>query len=141
MVRIVACMALLTFVAFNACAEDHKHDDHKAPHGGTLLEVGEHAAHLEVVRDEKAGKITLYLLDKEAKNAVSIKDAPKINLKTDAGNKQIDTKPVDAKDGAASAFEATDEALKPHVLKGRIALTLDGKKYNVELKDDHGHDH
>jgi hypothetical protein len=142
MVRNFACVALLlALVSFKCAAEDHKHEDHKAPHGGTLLEVGEDAAHVEVVHDEKAGKVTLYILDKEAKNGVAIKDAPKLNLKTDAGNKQVDTTAVEAKDGAASKFEATNEVLKQHGLKGRIALSLDGKKYNVNLSDDHDHNH
>jgi len=121
--------------------DEHKHAEHKAPHGGTLLEVGDDAAHVELVHDEKAGKITLYILNKEAKSAVAVKDAPKLNLKTEKGNKQIETQAIDAKDGAASQYEATDDALKSNPLKGRIALTLEGKKYNIELKEAHDHKH
>ena len=130
---------LQIFVIDKKLAEEHKHEEHKAPHGGPLLEVGEEEAHLELVHDEKAGKLTLYLLGKDAKTPVAIKDAPKVNLKTDKGPKQIETKAVEAKDGLASCFEATDDALKADPLNGRIALTLGEKKYNVELKHEHGH--
>jgi hypothetical protein len=145
MVKNLALALVITagLVSYNAAAkeDDHKHEEHKAPHGGTLLEIGDHAAHLELVHDDKAGKLTLYILDKEAKNAVAIKEAPKINLKTDKGNKQIESKAVNADDGAASKYEATDDALKIEPLMGRIALTIDGKKYNVDLKDEHDHKH
>ena len=36
---------------------EHAHA-HEGPHGGHLLEVGNHLAHLEVIHDEAAGKRT-----------------------------------------------------------------------------------
>jgi hypothetical protein len=120
-------------------AGEPAHGEAKGLHGGAVLEVGEEAAHIEVVHDEKAGKLTLYILGKDQKTAVALPEAPKLNLKTDKGNLQLATKAVGPKDGAASQFEVTDDALKADPLNGRIALTLDGKKYNVKLADDHGH--
>jgi hypothetical protein len=46
---------------------------HKAPHGGTLVELGDHAYNLELVRDAAAGKLTAYVLDGHAENFVRIK--------------------------------------------------------------------
>jgi hypothetical protein len=122
---------------------DHDHDEHKPPHGGFLLEVGDHVAHVEVVHDAKDGKVTLYVLDKEAKEAVKIKDAPKLNLMTEDGAVQVETKAVEAdKEGLASQFEAKSDALKADPLKGRIAIVIGEKKYNVEIvEDEHDHDH
>jgi len=124
------------------CGEKKKDDDHdhKAPHGGTLLEIGEHAGHLELVHDENAGKVTLYILDAHAEKEVAIKDAPKLNLKGKGGKKQLETKAVDVKDGLASKFEATDDALKADPLEGRIVVVFKDKKYNLDLKE-HDHDH
>lgn len=45
---------------------------HRAPHGGTLVELGEEFAHIEFVLDPAAGRLTAYLLDGEAENAVRI---------------------------------------------------------------------
>ena len=53
------------------------------------------------------------------------------------GGKQVEMKAVNAKDGMASQFEATDDALKADALKGRVVVTIKDKKYNIDLKDDH----
>lgn len=50
----------------------HEHHEHKAPHGGTLVEIGEHQFNLEFVRDEKAGTLTAYVLDAHAENFVRL---------------------------------------------------------------------
>lgn len=52
---------------------------HRAPHGGTLIEIGQHAYNLELVRDAAAGKLTAYVLDGHAENFVRIA-APAIEL-------------------------------------------------------------
>jgi hypothetical protein len=59
----------------------HNHGGHvhKAPHGGHLVELGDHAANLELVRDDAAGKLTAYVLDSHAENFVRIA-APTITL-------------------------------------------------------------
>jgi len=140
----VTCLALLAscLIVGRAWAEDKHDHDHKAPHGGTLLETGDEAAHLEIVHDPKAGKLTIYVLDSDPQKALAIKEAPKVKLKTDKGNKELDTKAVDAKDGAASQYEVTDDALKTDPLKGRISVKVKDKKYNIDIKEDgHGHKH
>lgn len=49
----------------------HAHE-HKAPHGGTLVEIGEEFAHLELVLDQPTGQLTAYALDGEAENSVRL---------------------------------------------------------------------
>lgn len=46
--------------------------EHHAPHGGTLVEIGEEFAHLELVLDSENGKLTGYVLDGEAEKSVRI---------------------------------------------------------------------
>lgn len=53
-------------------AGEHDHH-HVAPHGGTLVALGDHFAHLELVLDPKDGKLTLYVLDGEAEKSLRIK--------------------------------------------------------------------
>jgi hypothetical protein len=43
---------------------------HAAPHGGTLVEVGDHQFNLELMLDPAAGKLTVWLLDAHATNFV-----------------------------------------------------------------------
>lgn len=52
---------------------------HKAPHDGHLVELGDHAANLELVRDDAAGKLTAYVLDGHAENFIRIA-APSITV-------------------------------------------------------------
>ena len=84
-VVLVSLAVGLTF-AFTGCSKSsHDHaahgggHAHTAPHGGTLVEIGEHAYNLELVRDAAAGKLTAYLLDGHAENFVRIA-APSIEL-------------------------------------------------------------
>ena len=49
--------------------------EHHAPHGGTLVELGEEAAHLELVLDSAAGSLTAYPLDGEAEQSVRVRAA------------------------------------------------------------------
>jgi hypothetical protein len=45
-------------------AHDHGHGhSHVAPHGGTVVVLGDEAYHLELVHDHAAGRLTLYVLD------------------------------------------------------------------------------
>lgn len=65
-------------LGLGACAKHESHEAgggghvHKAPHGGTLLELGEHAYSLELVRDTATGRLTAYVLDAHAENFVRI---------------------------------------------------------------------
>ena len=57
---------------------------HTAPHGGTLVELGDHAYNLELVRDAASGKLSVYILDGHAENFVRIK-APSFALNAKLG--------------------------------------------------------
>lgn len=139
-----AMAVLLAFAVPVVCVagdEKKKEEEHKASHGGVLLEVGEEVAHLELVHDPKEGTARIYVLDGKAEKAVAIKDAPKMNLMTEDGAKQLVMKAVEAdKEGMASLFEAKDDALKADPLKGRIAVVIGDKKYNVDIREAGGHD-
>ena len=45
---------------------------HEAPHGGTLVELGDHFGFLELVLDAEAGSLTTYVLDGAAEQAVRV---------------------------------------------------------------------
>lgn len=55
-------------------ADSHGHGHghghtHEAPHGGALVALGDHFAHVELVLDPEAARVTLYVLDAHAENA------------------------------------------------------------------------
>jgi len=93
-----ALLALTTVCAFSACgrstpegtpeappahAHDHDHDHdhdhahdhghhHEAPRGGTLVELGDHVAHIEFLLDADIGLLRAYILDGHAEHPVPL---------------------------------------------------------------------
>ncbi|MBE2216452.1 MAG: hypothetical protein IAE82_21455 [Opitutaceae bacterium] len=74
---------LVLAIALSACArkeESHGgekaaasgHHEHVAPHGGTLVAVGDHQFNLELVHDAEDGRLTAYVLDAHAENFVRL---------------------------------------------------------------------
>lgn len=54
---------------------DHDHDHghhHEAPHGGTLISLGDHVAHLELKLDNETGTLKIWVLDGEAEKPLRI---------------------------------------------------------------------
>jgi len=52
--------------------EPVSHHEHHAPHGGTLVVLGEEFAHIELVLDGDSGKLRAYVLDGEAERGVAV---------------------------------------------------------------------
>lgn len=52
--------------------EINAHHEHTAPHGGTLVVLGDEFAHIEFVLDQTEGKLTGYVLDGEAEKSVRL---------------------------------------------------------------------
>lgn len=65
-----------------APTEEHAHVHH-APHGGTLVELGDHFAHLEFVLNPQENQLTAYVLDGEAESAIRI-EQPSISLRIES---------------------------------------------------------
>lgn len=123
-----------------AKAHDHSHDHdhdhgHKAPHGGVLIELGDHAASVEIVFDAAAGKLTLYTFDGCAENTARIKQDTVAVRVTPTGKNEARELKLAARENAltgekpgdAAEFAATDDSLKG-------ATALDGVIAKIEIK-------
>src|SRR5688500_6325042 len=134
--------AALLIVAASGCSRPESAGGggghaHRAPHGGTLVEVGQHAYNLELVRDPAAGKLTAYVLDGHAENFIRI-TAPAIELVAFTGGEK---RPVSLRAvanpttgetvGDTSQFEAQADWLKNTAeFPGEIpALEIRGTKF------------
>ena len=116
---------------------------HTAPHGGMLIELGDHAYNLELLRDPASGKITVWVLDGHAENFVRIKAAAIEASVTVGGEKKslalkaVANAATGETVGDTSQFEAQAEWLKgaasvelsvPSIeIKGRRFERLSGK--------------
>lgn len=94
-----------------------KHE-HVPPHGGTAIVLGEEAYHLEIVRDDAAGKLSLYVMDGELENFVRI-TAPSLEIVvTIAGQptplvlRPVANSLTGEKPGDTSVFEVAADWLK-----------------------------
>jgi hypothetical protein len=59
-------------LALSGLAKEESRHAHTAPHGGTLVELGDHQYNLELVRDAAAGTLMIYILDAHAENFVRV---------------------------------------------------------------------
>lgn len=142
--------------------DDHHHHAHgeKGPHGGALVALGGHSAHLEIVLDAASGKVTAYVLDGDAANPMTIQ-MEKLEFtftkehahEGDEKKKPADALPeaamltllaVDAAEGATSQFAGESADLKgadefDAVL---LAITVNGKEFkDVNFEYPKGNEH
>lgn len=115
----------------------HSGHVHVAPHGGTLIEIGQHAYNLELVREPAAGKITAYVLDGHAENFVRIAAAELTLTAFTGGERRVlplkaVANPVTGETvGNTSQFEAQADWLKKSgALNGEVGgIEIRGTKF------------
>ena len=135
----------------------HQHAEH-GPHKGTLVVLNGHKNHLELVLDAETGKLTGYVLDDDAHDAVAIKQAelalgislPNPEAKKDELPELIELKLVAVKptaDGEATEFVGESDKLKGVKEFDAVLLSITiGDKAEKEVKfnfpkgnEDHHH--
>ena len=131
--------------------DEHDHPS-EGPHHGSLIELGNEEYHAELVHDDAAGTVTIYLLDSTAQTATptDIKEL-QINLSHDGKAEQFSlVASPDSGDpaGKASRFVSSDaelaEELDHEGVQAQLVVSIAGKQYRgaIEHDDDHeGHDH
>lgn len=118
------------------------------PHDGVVEPIGS-VGHVEFLHDADAGRVDLYFLAADKKTPAKPDAAPALNLKTEAGPKQVAFEPADGE----GHFRAVDEALKGAHPSGQVVVKMGGKDHIVMLahhhhddaadqhQEDDGHDH
>ncbi|MBN8624735.1 MAG: hypothetical protein J0M17_04515 [Planctomycetes bacterium] len=126
----------------------HEHPS-EGPHKGHLIELGKEEYHAELLHDDSAHRITVYLLDGAGKKAVAIPEKElTVNAIAEgkpAQFKLLATPQKDDPSGSASKFELVDhalcEALDDPNSKGRLTVTIAGKQYSGDMAHDEHDDH
>jgi hypothetical protein len=126
---------------------DHAAGEHSetGPHGGHLIELGKEDYHAELIHDETAHVVTIYILDGKAKESVPISESEvTINAVAGGAPKQFKLAAVSqpGESPKASSFRLESEelcdALDAPNANGRLAVTISGKRF---LGDIEHHDH
>lgn len=124
---------------------EHAHAS-EGPHGGGLIELGNEEYHAELVHDDAAGTVTVYILDSAAKSAVPIDAAEiTINLKHDGRGEQFKVaSSADQGDpaGKSSRFVSSEaelaEDLDHEGAEPQLVVTIAGKQYRGVISHEHG---
>lgn len=107
-------------------SHDHHHH-HEAPHGGTLISLGDHEAHLELVLDAATGEMTGYVLDAEAEKALR---SPDKELKLQVYGRDVKTTTALVMKAVANPLtgetvgNTSQFQVKHDVLKGKKQFTV-----------------
>ena len=122
---------------------DHSAQDHTAPHGGHLIELGRnHEYHAELVDDDKAGTVTIYMMDADMKPMIVKQPSVSLALSS-ADNTQTFELLASQPDGAAE-FKGNDEKmmqlLDDKAVTGKLRVMIGDKAFSGVLEH-HDHDH
>ena len=126
----------------------HKHE-HKPPHGGTPVELGQEEYHVELVLDPASSKLQAYVMDGELENFVRV-GAPALEIEARLPDrsealvlKAVPNTATGETVGDTSLFETQAEWLKKVATFDAVLkeLTVKGKSYqNVTFNFPKGND-
>ena len=131
---------LAPLIALAACSyekspdgegEAHEEHAHAAKHDGTLIALGDHEGFLEFKLDHDAGALSVWVYMGEEMTPASLDAAPVLNMKTEAGPKQLTGK------GSGGTWTFRDEVLKGEPEEARFRILVGGKTYSPEWEHDH----
>lgn len=128
----------------NGDGEAHVHPT-EGPHGGELIELGNEEYHAELLHDEQAGTVTIYILDSHAEKVVPIEATElMINMTRDGQAEQF---PLAASaeqtdpEGMSSRFVSNDAQLGAgldHEGAGpQLVVTIAGKQFRGHIEHVH----
>jgi hypothetical protein len=124
-----------------AHADHDHHHHHEAPHGGHLIELGDHKYNAEVLLEGEPKQLVVYVLDAHAENPVAI-EGESITFTPEEGEPiTLVAHPQEGDaEGKASKFVAADTTLTDlEEVHGSVQATIDGTDYAGELSHDHDH--
>jgi hypothetical protein len=109
---------------------------HQAPHGGVLVELGDHGYNVELLRDRATGKLTAWILDGHAEKFIRL-PAPSFELIAMPGGKftpltlkAVATPATGETVGNTSQFEVQADWLKTaDTFAGIFTLEIRGTKF------------
>lgn len=130
-----------------------EHEHHHGPNAGELIELGDEEYHAELLQTPEGEVVTVFVLDKEAKNAVpTATDAVLIRMTlTDAPVEfRLTPNPKEGEPaGSSSRFESKEkelrDALAHPTAKRELEVKIGDKTYKGDFvyyePHGHGHDH
>jgi hypothetical protein len=110
--------------------EKSAHDHSAGPHGGVMIVTSDHAAHFEVVHDDQASRLELYVLDADMKPQAA-DAAPVLNVVHEGKSTPI------TGIGSGDHWVFEHKYLGAHA-EGRFRIKVGGRTYLPALEHAHG---
>lgn len=135
-----------------AVVAEHAHEHVHGPHDGELIEIGDEEYHAELIHDDQAGAVTIYVLDDAHEKAVPI-EAAAITIKMVVNATPVEFKVVAKPQegdpaGKASRFESKEQALglalDNEQAERELVIAIGEKTYHAKFAhfdDEHHHHH
>jgi hypothetical protein len=125
---------------------DEHHHDHEAPHGGHLIELGDHQYNAEVVLEGDPKQLAVYLYDAHAENAVSIESQPLTFVPEEGEPISLEPQPQEGDaEGQSSRFVGSGAGVEGlsdlEALHGSLTVTIEGTEFTGNLEHAHDHEH
>lgn len=167
----VLTLALASWIGATSCGDGHGHDHdhdhphshdgeghvHVAPHGGTLVVLGEEFAHVEFTLDPETGELSAYMLSSHAENPIRLaQESFTLEVTPEDGGEAFELAVgahadslSDETVGDTSVFRITDERLvgldhfEGHIdaLTGFKGQDFKDVHFHFPEDEDHDHDH
>ena len=104
---------------------------HQAPHGGTLVELGQEFAHVELVFESTTGKVTAYVLDGEVEKPIRL-EQKELVLKGKVTLQAVGSPLTGEKPGDTSQFEGQSDGLKgaTELDAALVRIVVKGREFN-----------
>ncbi len=126
-------------------ADEHGHDhDRPGPHGGRVLVLGADAFHAELVHDQDAHKVTVFLAEANSGKPVAA-DAPGVSIQLLQGGDFVSYTLAPAEGGGPGEYSLAsgplcDALAHGEDVKGRIRAAIGGEQVSGEIEGC-GHEH
>jgi hypothetical protein len=117
-------------------------EEHEGPHGGHVIELGRsHEYHAELVDDEQASTVTVYILDHDLEELPIGATTVSLNLAADGQATPFKLAAVSPADGKASQFTSADpaafQALHEDEASGKLRVNIAGAPYSGDIEHHH----
>jgi len=114
--------------------------EHAAPHGGTLVELGEEFAHVELLLDSTTGTLTAYALDGEAERAVRLSQSAVVIAVITPGGTPTDATLIGVSNALTGETDSDTSQFRAAVPALKGVTTFEGSIKAVVVRGQQFHD-
>lgn len=149
---VLSLLVLLATATLSFAGDGHDHEGGhptKGPRGGALVELGNEELHAELLHDDEAGTVTVFMLDNEARRYVQVTATElviQIRHENQAEQFRLKAKPQKGdRAGLTSCFAIRNprlvQFLDDHHTEARMGIKIGERSFVGRIAHVHDHEH